>query len=257
MPAALVGRAADAGITTLSLTDHDTIAGLDDARAAASARGLTLINGIEITAVDSGRDVHILGYFFDPSDAPLKTFLVTQRDDRIRRVHEMAERLAQLGAPIDTAPLLAHGRDGGRSVGRPHVADALVAAGHVRSRDEAFARFLSHGGPAFIPRKGAPPEDVVSVITSAGGVASLAHPGLTAIDDLIPRLAAAGLQALEARHTDHDPATEARYRALAASLGLAVSGGSDFHDDGGRRRCGLGSVTLSPADFALLQARRR
>jgi predicted metal-dependent phosphoesterase TrpH len=256
-PADLVARAAAAGITTLSVTDHDTVGGLDEARASALTRGLTFVDGIEITAVESGRDVHVLGYLFDPAAPALTAFLVGQRDNRIRRVREMARRLAELGVAIDTAPVIARGLDGGRSVGRPHVADALVAAGHVHTRDEAFARFLEPGRPAFIPRRGASPEYVVQIITGAGGVASLAHPGLTGVDDLIPQLVRTGLQAIEARHTDHDAPTEARYRALAVRLGTAVSGGSDFHDDTGRRRCGLGSVTLPPDDFARLLERRR
>lgn len=256
-PADLVARAAAAGITTLSITDHDTTAGLDEARTAARARRMRLVNGIEITAVESGRDVHVLGYFFDPADAALTAFLVSQREDRVRRVREMAERLAELGVPIDPVPVMTGEFGRGRSVGRPHVAAALLAAGHVQTRDEAFERFLEHGRPAFIPRRGAAPEEVVKVLTEARGVASLAHPGLTGVDDLIPRLARAGLQAIEVRHTNHDHATEARYRDLAAALGLAASGGSDFHDDTGRRACGLGSVTLSAEDFAALEKRRR
>jgi predicted metal-dependent phosphoesterase TrpH len=153
--------------------------------------------------------------------------------------------------------VIAQALDSGRSIGRPHVAAALLAAGHVQTRDEAFARFLEHGRPAFVPRRGATPEDVIAMIANAGGVTSLAHPGLSAVDHIIPRLARAGLHALEAGHAEHDDPTEARYRALAAALGLAVSGGSDFHDDTGRRRCGLGNVALSAVDFAALEARRR
>jgi hypothetical protein len=256
-PADLVARALAAGITTLSVTDHDTTRGLDAARAAAEALGVTFVTGIEITAVASGRDVHVLGYFFDPSSTVLVEFLARQQVDRVRRVREMAGRLAALGAPIDPDPVIAEALEGGRSVGRPHVAAALLAAGHVRSQAEAFTRFLEHGGPAFVSRRGAAPEDVIAMIMNAGGVASLAHPGLAGIDPLIPGLAAAGLQALEARHSDHDAPTEARYRALAAELDLAVSGGSDFHDDTGSRQGALGSVALPAADFAALAARRR
>lgn len=255
-PAALVARAAAAGITTLSVTDHDTTGGLEEARHAADALGLVLVNGIEVTAVESGRDVHVLGYFFNAADDGLQAFLLRQREDRIRRVGEIAARLADLGAPIDVASIIAPGLDYGRSVGRPHVAAALVKAGHVRTRDEAFARFLEPGREAFVPRRGASPPDVVQVISEAGGVASLAHPGLTGVDDIIPGLADAGLHALEVRHTDHDAPAEAKYRAVATALGMAVSGGSDFHDDTGRRRCGLGTVTLSPEDFGALESRR-
>ena len=256
-PAQLVERAASAGITTLSVTDHDTAAGLVEARAAAEARGITFVNGIEITAVEAERDVHVLGYFFNPDDEALQAFLRTQREDRVRRVREMAARLAALGAPIDADPLVQLALETGRSVGRPHVAAALVSAGYVRTRDEAFDRYLDRRGPAFVPRRGAPVADVVRVLGSAGGVASLAHPGLTQVDELIPAFARAGLAALEARHTDHAPHTEERYRQLATAHSLAISGGSDFHADGGHHPGGLGRVTLDPADFAALLSRRK
>ena len=255
-PAALVARAAAAGITTLAVTDHDTTGGLDEARAEAAALGMRLVNGIEITAVEGNRDVHVLGYFFDPSDPSLRSFLKAQTEDRIRRVRKMAEQLAVLGVPIDADSIVREGVATGRSVGRPHVAAALVAAGHVQTRDEAFDRFLENGRPAFIPRHGASPDEVVGIIAGAGGAASLAHPGLAGMDAILPRLREAGLHALEVKHTDHDAATEARYRRVASELGVAVSAGSDFHDDTGRRRCGLGQITLTAAEFAALEARR-
>jgi predicted metal-dependent phosphoesterase TrpH len=211
------------------------------------------VPGIEISAVADGRDVHVLGYFIDTASSVLLTFLDRQRDDRLRRVRLMGERLAALGAPIDIAPILADAACG-RSVGRPQIATALAAAGHVRTRDEAFHRFLEFGGPAFIPREGASPEQVVAIIHAAGGVASLAHPGVARRDHIIPALAAAGLDALEVRHSDHDPATEARYREEARARGLLVSGGSDFHGATGHRIARLGIVTLPQADFDLLRA---
>ena len=255
-PADLVARAAAAGLTTIAVTDHDTVGGLHDAAAAATAAGVRLIPGIEITAVEDDRDTHVLGYFVDPETPALASFLVRQRADRIRRVQEMAERLAALGAPIDPEPLIARGLEEGRSVGRPHVAAALLALGHVRSWDEAFERFLEKGKPAFVPRCGAPAAEVVRIIHTAGGVASLAHPGLTRVDALIPLLASAGLDAIEAAHADHDPDTEARYRALALSLRLAVTAGSDFHGDHGRHPAALGRIVMTPAELARLEERR-
>ena len=255
-PTDLVRRAAAAGIKTLAITDHDTLDGLDEAHAAASACGVTLIDGIEVTAVHQGRDVHVLGYFLDRSAPHLLEFLRAQRSDRIRRVREMVDRLAALGAPVDPEPLLRRSSDGGRSLGRPHLAAALVAAGHVRTRDEAFQKFLEHSRPAFVPRCGAALEDAIDTLRRAGAVVSLAHPALTRIDELIPSLPSSGLGALEARHSDHDAADEQHYRDLARELGLAVSGGSDFHGDEGHRKCALGAVTLPETDFADLQARR-
>jgi predicted metal-dependent phosphoesterase TrpH len=249
-----VARAAAAGIRTLAVTDHDTVKGLGEAAEAATARGLTFVNGIEITAVEDDRDVHVLGYFFDPADPGLLHFLDAQRADRVRRVREIAGRLSNLGAPVDPEPLIAEALAAGRSIGRPHVAAALVAARHVATRDEAFARFLGRSAPAFVPRRGASVAEIIAIIRQAAGLASLAHPGLTRLDEKIPHFVAAGLNALEARHGDHDQQTEARYRAIARSLGLAVSGGSDFHGDGGHHRGMLGSVTLPPGDFDALIA---
>jgi predicted metal-dependent phosphoesterase TrpH len=130
-----------------------------------------------------------------------------------------------------------------------------VAAGHAQDRSDAFDRFLGNDRPAYVPRTGAPPEEVVDIVRRAGGITSLAHPGLLANDALIPRLAAAGLPAIEVRHSDHDAAAEARYREMASSLGLARSGGSDFHGDAGHRASLLGQVTLPAEDFAALEAR--
>ncbi len=256
-PAALVARASQAGLRTISITDHDTCAGLAEADTAAHHHGIRLVPGVEITAIEDCRDVHMLAYFVDPLNPPLVEFLDSQRKNRERRAAEIGERLASLGLAIDVAPLLAATRaTAGRSIGRPQIADALVSTGHAADRDDAFARLLGAGRPAYVPRRGPRPEDVIAVVCKAGGIVSMAHPGLTAMDHLIPRLAAAGLQALEARHSDHDPDTEQRYRELAAQEGLAVSAGSDFHGDVGHRASTLGRVTLSAAEFAALEARR-
>jgi 3',5'-nucleoside bisphosphate phosphatase len=252
-PSALVSRVLAAGIRTLAVTDHDTVGGLAEASAAAASLGATFVNGIEITAVEDNRDVHVLGYFFEPSDRGLALFLTAQQEDRVRRVRDIARRLADLGLPIEVETLLL---EPGRSVGRPHVAAALVAAGYVATRDEAFSRYLGPSAPAFVPRQGADVATVIQVIRNAGGIASLAHPGLTNIDERIPAFANAGLAALEARHADHTPEQEGRYRALAQTLGLVVSGGSDFHADHGHHPCALGILSLSPDDLARLMARR-
>jgi predicted metal-dependent phosphoesterase TrpH len=255
-PPELVLKARDAGLSIFSVTDHDTTAAIPAVRAAASAVGLEVVSGIEISAVADGHDVHVLGYFIDPDAPVLRAFLGEQRVERLRRVREMGDRLAALGAPIDVEPILAEAARG-RSVGRPHIAAALIAAGHVSTRDEAFSRFLAFGGAAFVPRRGATPEVVIGIIHEAQGLASLAHPGLTRCDPLIPSLVDAGLDALEARHIDHDAETESKYRAMARERGLLITGGSDFHGDTAHT-IRLGAVTLPPDDFEmLLRAARR
>lgn len=256
-PAALVARAAEVGLRTISVTDHDTCAGLAEAQIAARDRGMRLVPGVEITAIEAARDVHLLAYFVNPSNPPLVEFLGLQRVYRERRVRDIADRLASLGLAIDIEPLVGgHAERNGRTIGRPQIADALVVAGHAVDRDDAFTRLLAVGRPAFVPRCGPRPEEVIDIVRDAGGLVSMAHPGLTAMDPLIPRLAAAGLQALEACHSDHDAATEQHYREVAAQYQLAVSGGSDFHGDAGRRACTIGRVTISESEFAALEARR-
>ncbi len=243
-----------AGLSILGITDHDTTAGCLAARAAADAAGLTLVPGLEISSVADGRDVHMLGYFLDPESPVLAAFLRRQREDRVRRVVEMVERLAALGCPVDAEPIVA-AAERGKSVGRPQVALALVARGHVSTSDEAFDRFLEHGRPAHVPRRGATPHEVIGIIHDAGGLASMAHPGVTRRDDLLSSLVAAGLDAIEVSHPDHDVETETRYRRLAAELGVLVSGGSDYHGDNGHRTSALGVVTLPLVDYERLRDR--
>ena len=248
-PRALVERAYRLGIRTLSVTDHDTVAGVSEAAAEAAARGMEFLPGIEITAVHARRDVHMLAYFLDPEPAGLTAFLERQRQDRSRRAREMSARLAALGAPIDIEDLIAGAEAAGTAVARPTVARALLDAGHVTSLQQAFDRWLADGRAAYVPRIGATPAAVVRLVMQAGGVAGLAHPGLLRKDELIPDLAVAGLGAIEVYHSDHDAGAQARYLRLAERYDLAVSGGSDFHgDDHPRARC-FGRVGLPRERF--------
>lgn len=255
LPAALVARAAAAGVRVLGLTDHDTVAGCDEARRAAQDLGIEFVPGIEISAILEGADVHVLGYFIDVASGDLQAFLAAQRRQRVDRVRAMLGRLSGFGMALDPQTILGPAlSDTRRAVGRPWIARALVAAGYVNDTAEAFDKWLGRGRPAFVPRAGAAPADVIGRIHAAGGIASLAHPGLLARDDLIPPWVDAGLDALEAYHTDHDEETSARYVALAGRLGVLVSGGSDYHGDvahGGEP----GSTSLPSAAFAALRDR--
>lgn len=254
-PVELVDRAAQAGLTVLSITDHDTVQAIDEATPEASARGLRVVPGVEITAVDEGRDVHMLGYFLDHHDEVLIQFLTRQRGLREERAREIGRRLAALGVPIDMDALLDHARaTPGTSIARPWLARALVRAGHVASVQEAFDRWLAQGQPAFVPRIGPSPFDILGIVHAAGGIVSFAHPGVTRKDALLPPLAEAGLDAVEVHHSDHSPELREFYAGLAKSLGLATSGGSDFHGYG-ETRATLGSVHLPPDEFATLEAR--
>lgn len=249
-PADLVGRLERAGIATFAITDHDTLAALPEARLALPS-GVSLVPGIEVTAVFGGRDVHVLGYWVDEDDADLQGFLADQRQRRVERVERIAHTLAAAGVPIDADRLLDEALTRpGASIGRPMLARALVAAGHVPSEVDAFDVWLGEGRPAYVSRTGVSPGDVIARIHAAGGLASLAHPAVTRRDDQVSAWAADGLDALEAFHSDHTDADVGRYLEAAATLGLAVTGGSDFHGDEthprGRHRH-LGGVTL-PAD---------
>jgi 3',5'-nucleoside bisphosphate phosphatase len=255
-PLELVEQAAAAGLAVMAVTDHDTTASVGEVRMLVAERGIEAIAGIEVTAVEDGRDVHVLGYFLNPADAPFLAFLTDQRQTRIDRVRVIAARLEQLGMPIDVSGLLAAaGQQSGRAVGRPQVARAMVDAGHVASTREAFDKWLGRDLPAFIERPGPSPETVIATIQQAGGLASLAHPGRTRIDARIPALAKAGLDALEAYHSDHDAAAIGHYRRLADDLGLLITGGSDYHGDPAHG-VSIGGATLPLEAWQRLHAAR-
>ena len=240
-PSDLVSRASAAGLTVLSVTDHDTLAACGPAAAACAAAGIEFVPGIEITAVRDERDVHTLGYFVDAASPGLARFLAHQRQTRIDRLREMIVRLARFGIELDADRIL-----------QP----ALVAGGHVKTSNEAFERWLGRGAAAFVPRSGASPDDVIARIHATGGLASVAHPGPLGRDEWLPGLVDAGLDAVEAYHTDHDPAATARYLALADRLGIAVTGGSDYHADPSHGAA-LGGVTLPRDAYEKLKSRVR
>ena len=252
-PAELVSRAASAGLTTLAVADHDTVAGCEAARAACGTAGIAFVSGIEITAVRLAEDVHVLGYFIDVHSTALLSFLAEQRHRRLDRIREMVARLATHGIHLDADAILQPGLDdGGKAAGRPWIARALVASGHVESTNEAFDKWLAQGRPAFVPRVGAAPEEVFQRIHEAAGIASLAHPGVLEHDDWIPEFAASGLDAIEVFHSEHDARMTETYLSVAKRLGLGISGGSDYHADDSHGEVHLGSVSLPREHFEAL-----
>jgi 3',5'-nucleoside bisphosphate phosphatase len=255
-PLELVEQAAAAGLTAMAATDHDTTASVAEVRSLASARGIDAIPGIEITAVEHGRDIHVLGYFLDAAAPAFMAFLARQREARVERVKAIAARLVDLGKPVDLSTMLA-GLDSqsGRAIGRPQVARAMVAAGYVATAREAFELWLAPNRPAFVARSGPSPEAVVATIHAAGGLASLAHPGRTLIDSRIPDLYQAGLDAIEVYHSDHDDVAVRHYRRVAKNLGLLMSGGSDYHGDP-THGVQIGAATLPDAEWQRLYAAR-
>ena len=252
-PEELVARAATAGVTVLGVSDHDTVAGVDRARTACAGLGLEFVPGIEITSTVDEADVHVLGYFVDDASPSFLSFLALQRQRRLDRVRQILERLAAHGIVLDAEAVLAPA-DPSTAIGRPWIARALVQGGYVADTAEAFQRWLARGAAAFVSRPAPRPDEAFAAIHAAGGVASLAHPILNGHDEWIPGFVAAGLDAIEAYHSDHDRATTLHYLAIADRLSTAVSGGSDYHGDPVHGPGGPGSVSLPRERFEQLKA---
>lgn len=252
-PREIVARAARAGIPAIAITDHDTVAGVNEALEEGARLGVTVVPAVELSAGLGGRGLHVIGYFVDHTDPVLLDRLSRLRAARLRRARAMVRALSEAGYDIDLADVLL-AADGG-AVGRAHVAQTLVQAGYASSIADAFDRLLAHGRPFYVPKPVAPPATVIGWIRDAGGIAVLAHPGVSEVDDLIDELVSAGLAGLEVYHTDHDTSERDRYRRRAEDLGLIVTGGSDFHGDD-RPGGGLGSAAVPPPVLdALLAAR--
>jgi predicted metal-dependent phosphoesterase TrpH len=254
-PEELVERCWNKGIRTMAVTDHDTMAGVEPTQRAAEARGMTCLPGIEITSVHGGKDVHMLAYFLPPDTPGLQPMLLAQRKQRVDRALEIASRLATLGAPVDADAMVEAAAGSGKSLARPQIAQALIAAGHVATVAEAFDRYLGEDSPAFVPHTGVAPAEVVALVVAGGGIPSLAHPGYRPKDEIIGGLVEAGLVAIEAYHSSHDEAATAHYLAIAKQHGLLVTGGSDFHGPGTRREEFFGVVNLPQGDLDALLAR--
>ena len=245
-PRELVRLAARHGVRVLAVTDHDSTGGLAEAMdEAKSLPPLEVVPGLEINCDVAGAEVHVLGYCVDWEAAWFQEFLGAQREERRQRVYRIAARLAELGMPIDPEDVFALVKEG--SAGRPHVAQAMVDRGYVKSVREAFDRYLSMNGPANVPRRRFTPAEAVGVIRRARGVPVLAHPGLANRDELIPELVEAGLLGLEAFYPEHSAGQITAYREMCARLSLIATGGSDFHGPrvGGARHPGAQPVPES------------
>ena len=232
-PEQVVELAATRDLTGIALTDHDTTEGVERARKAASATGLEVLLGCELSAEQHGEPVHVLGYGFDPAEPVFAARRAWLREGRVGRARRMVERLRALGANVDLDRVLELAGSG--SVGRPHVAQALVEAGVVADVASAFSpEWIGTGGRAYVAKDAVRPVQAVELIRGAGGVAVLAHPSLHAGAGAVPEpviraMAAAGLDGLEVDHPDQGPAERARLRALAGALRLEVTGASDCH----------------------------
>ncbi len=227
-PTELLRRAHANGVRILAVTDHDNTDGLAEARTAADALGLELIPGIELSTDLGPLGVHVLGYFLRYEDPAFQARLLPMRDDRVSRAQAMVRRLAELGYPIAWERVVEIAGEG--SVGRPHLAQALLEAGHVRSITEAFDRFIADHGPAYVDRMKLTPGDAIALIHAYGGVAAVAHPhDAPDVDALIAELAAAGLDGVETYYQGYGPDRVEHLLALARQYDLIPTGGSDYH----------------------------
>lgn len=257
-PAQLLAQARRAGLNVVGLTDHDTTAGWQDAAAAVPTAGVALVRGAEISCRHAGKSIHLLGYLFDPADAELTQMFARARADR----HTRAERLvANLAADyaLTWQDVVEHTAPGA-TIGRPHIADALVARGHFASREECFAEVLHPASPYYVSHWAPAPADAVAAVRRAGGVPVLAHPfaasrGPRLARETIADMVAAGLFGLEVNHRDHDAAAQALAAEVADEFGLAVFGGSDYHGTGKPNQ--LGENWTAPDVFARLAAEGR
>ncbi|WP_298456037.1 PHP domain-containing protein [uncultured Cellulomonas sp.] len=246
-PAGVVRAAAAAGLDVVALTDHDTTAGWDEATAEAHASGVTVVLGSEISARWDGISVHLLSYLQDPDHPALLAEMERTRQARLVRARTMVALLEEdYGLTWDEV-MAQTGADA--TVGRPHIADALVARGVVTDRSAAFATLLVPSSRYYVPHYAPDAVDAVAAIRVAGGVPVFAHPGADVRGRVVPdaaveQLVAAGLAGLEVHHRDHSPQQVARLTALADRLGLLVTGSSDYHGDG--KPNGLGERSTAP-----------
>ena len=247
-PSQLVAAAKDRGLLGMSITDHDTVAGLAEARETGRQLDFTVIPGIELSSEYRERDVHILGYWINGEKLLSMGTLQELAAARTQRIYEITKRLARLGMALDAEAILA---SAGASPGRPHVALAMIEAGYVGTLKEAFSKWLNRGKPGYVPRKKLSPFEAIELIRAAEGAAVIAHPGCGVPDNLLLPLVRAGVGGIEVYHPEHNSAAEKKYARFALMNRLAAFGGSDYHVSGIRE---LGSRITTLGQLGKLAA---
>jgi len=233
-PRELVGLAKETGLAGIAVTDHDTLGGLDEAGEAGRELGVEVVPGVELTSYAGKTEVHVVGLFVDAAadaDAEALDRVASLRDRRRERMLEMIAKLDAMGVHVEPGDVMALAPDDA-SVGRPHLATALVKAGHVADESEAFDRYIGNTSPVYVPKARLAPEEAIRLVKRLGGLPVFAHPGVSRLDGRLREFKDAGLGGLEVWHPKHGPADLERYARLAETHGLAPSGGSDFHGPG-------------------------
>lgn len=254
-PDEIVAKAKALGLVAIAITDHDTLEGIKPAVAAGKHHKLEIIPGIELGSFYQGQEVHILGYLIDTDNQEFLAKLSSIRNDRELRMGKMIKKLKDLGVTINLERVRSISGEG--SMGRPHLAAALVETGMVKSIAEAFDLYIGHDRPAYVPRTKLTPVEAVRMISSSGGVAVLAHPGLIKSQLPLDELITAGIAGLEAHHPAHNRELASYYDRLAREKGLIATGGSDYHGLGNNTTNNLGLVTVSYRVIEALKAKKR
>ncbi len=230
-PAELVRKAHTSGLAVISITDHDNVGAVAEAQACGAGLGVEVIPGLELSAVLGDKDVHLLAYFFDPSNRNLLDYLSFFRLERLKRAERIVKKLNQINVPLKLETVLEQAGIG--SVGRPHIANALLEDGHTGTYQEAFSKYIGANGPAFERKFQLTPREAIRLINEAGGLTFLAHPGKYLSEVELIDLIKTGLDGIEVVHPSHSDAQRAYYRGIAHQYFLLESGGSDYH--GGRK----------------------
>jgi 3',5'-nucleoside bisphosphate phosphatase len=241
-PEEVVSCAREKGLAAIAICDHDTVDGIDPCMAIGLEKGVEIIPGIEMSVEKMDAEIHILGYFIDWKQDWLRKILKDIQDSRVERIFVMIDKLKAMGVKIEAEEVFKIAVNKG-SVGRLHVAKAMLGSGAIKNLREAFGKYIGFAKPCYVPYTKLSPEDTIGLILKAGGVPVIAHPILIGNDEYIKEFMGHGLRGLEVYHTDHKPNVARRYEAIAKELGLVMTGGSDCHGMG-KGRILMGTVRV-------------
>ncbi len=250
-PAEVVSKARKAGLRAIGITDHDEISALPEAEAAGLELGVEVVTGVELSVYFQKQDIHILGYCFDRDNGGLNDYLAIFKSERVKRAGLIVDKLSELGMTISLDDVFELSGTG--SVGRPHIANVLLSKGLVSSFQEVFDKYLGDGKPANVPKYRMDIEKAIEIVTGAGGICSIAHPGIQLSNKDVMAVIRMGIHGIEATHPKHGVDRSSFYRHLARNHGLVATGGSDFHG-GARSEAALGKYTVPYETIAEMNA---